>query len=834
VRGARIRAALLLGAAGLALAAGPARAQGGCPTLSGPADAAWPAPLARPVTFRTRTVALRDAIDRLSAAAGLSISYSSDLVPVTRPVCITAQAASLGDVLSELLRGTGTEPRVVAGQVILMPGASRPARRSLQDTVSVLDAVVVTGSAAGAPRRDLTVAMDVADGRALERQSVASLGEALNASSPGVWVWDPSPSSLLAQYGSVRGASSFGATYPKIYIDGVEAANPLVLSELDPEAVERVETIRGPQGASLYGSDAISGVVNLVTRQGGTADGRADTRFSTRVGGAGSRFSASPQPTHEERVSLRTGSSRVSGGASLLLGGTGEIYPDAGTRRASAAANARWVLPSAILTATARVSGRRAGTGTNPLLPIDSAAAGQPLRQDLTHYTLSAGATVLPGGTWTHLLLAGVDGYALDYLEDAAGPFPVRMDSLARMARGTGMRTTLRASSSRRLTGLGGRFAGTLSVGAEHAVLSQRTSRGDDFGLPDSGPEQPGGPEPPGGPGGPDGPEDRDRPDDAFTRHDTGVLAQVSGAWRQRWFATAGARVEHNGGLDDDLTLLPMLGAAWVRDLGPVELKLRAAYGRGIRPAQTLARAHLRDRGQEAATGLGPETQSGIELGAEVYAGSAFSLSVTRFDQRATGLIQDVPVEVESVPGPGRRDRRVRYELQNVGAIDNRGWELRGTAAAGGLLLTGTGAFVDSRVARLAEGYGGDLRTGDRMLAVPARTASLTAEWDGADWSGVLGIARAWDWVNYDRLALARELAANRVPPGALTGPRLRDYWMAYDGSAGVRAAVSRRIRGGVWVSAVGENLLGGQLGEPDNVTIRAGRTLTLGIRSTF
>ena len=833
----RGRFAFLLAAA--ALAAAPVGAQTACPTLTGAGTGEWQAPLDQVVAFRTRTVALRDAIDRLSAAAGLSISYSSELVPVARPVCITARGARLGDVLAELLRGTGAQPRVVAGQVILAPGAPRLERRSIQDSVNVLDAVVVTGSPAGAPRRDLSVAIDVVDGRSLERQWTSSLGAALNATSPGVWSWSPSPSSLLAQYASVRGASSFGATYPKIYIDGVEAANPLVVSDLDPQSVERVETIRGPQGAALYGSDAISGVVNIVTRVGGTAAGGANTRFSMRAGSAASRFSASPPATHEERVAVRAGTSRLSGGASLLLAGTGEIYPAAGTRRAAAAADARWVLPTTIVSANARVSARRAGAGENPLVTLpDSLAPIGTLRQGLTHYSLSAGATMVPGGTWTHRLQAGVDGYGLDYLEDATGPFPVRMDSLARLARGTGMRTTLRAASTRQLARDGSRLSGTLSVGAEHAFLVQRTSRGDDFGLPPSGPALPasrGGPAGQVGPGPPGGPEPGIRPAQELKRHDTGVLAQLSGAFDQRWFLTGGARVERNGGLDADLTLLPMLGAAWVRPVGPLELKLRAAYGRGIRPPSTPARAHMRDRGQEPAPHLGPETQSGIELGAEVHAGSAFSLSVTRFDQRATGLIQDVPVEVESVRDPRRGERRVRYQMQNVGAIDNRGWELRGAAALGGVRLVGTGARVDSRVSRLAQGYGGDLRTGDRMLAVPARTATLTAEWDGPEWSGALGVARAWDWINYDRLALARELAAaDALPPDALAGPRLREFWMGYDGSANLRASLSRRVRGGLWLTIVGENLLGEQLGEPDNVTVRAGRTLTLGIRSAF
>ncbi|HEX2724169.1 MAG TPA: hypothetical protein VHM24_14720 [Gemmatimonadaceae bacterium] len=36
-----------------------------------------------------------------------------------------------------------------------------------------------------------------------------------------------------------------------------------------------------------------------------------------------------------------------------------------------------------------------------------------------------------------------------------------------------------------------------------------------------------------------------------------------------------------------DVAVLPMLGATAVRSFGPAILKLRAAYGKGIRPPQT-------------------------------------------------------------------------------------------------------------------------------------------------------------------------------------------------------------------------------------------------------
>src|SRR5439155_10638879 len=101
-----------------------------------------------------------------------------------------------------------------------------------------------------------------------------SLSNVLNGAVPGVWVWEQSPTSLLASYASIRGASSFGLSYPKVYVDGIEVANSLLVTTLDVESVDHVEVIRGPQGAARYGADAISGVVNIVTRHDGV-DGDA-------------------------------------------------------------------------------------------------------------------------------------------------------------------------------------------------------------------------------------------------------------------------------------------------------------------------------------------------------------------------------------------------------------------------------------------------------------------------------------------------------------------------------------------------------------------------------
>lgn len=121
------------------------------------------------------------------------------------------------------------------------------------------------------------------------------------------------------------------------------------------------------------------------------------------------------------------------------------------------------------------------------------------------------------------------------------------------------------------------------------------------------------------------------------------------------------------------------------------------------------------------------------------------------------------------------------------------------------------------------------------MLAVPARTMSTTATWNAGSWFVSAGATRAMDWINYDRLSLASwYLTQNANAMREPTGTRLRSYWRQYNGETHLRLAASRDLTRGVSLLVVGENLLGGQLGEPDNVTIRPGRTVTAGLRAAF
>jgi len=290
-----------------------------------------------------------------------------------------------------------------------------------------------------------------------------------------------------------------------------------------------------------------------------------------------------------------------------------------------------------------------------------------------------------------------------------------------------------------------------------------------------------------------------------------------------------------------------MIGAAVVHDYGPLTIKLRSPYGRGIRQAANAARetAWFDPRGDVRRLSLSPEEQSGVEAGVDFFFGKSFGLQVTRFDQLASGLIQRVAYTYTGTQTSGRPlqdanqsepvdpgDRHIEYTYQNVGEITNRGWELKGDVTLAALSLGGTFSTVDSRVRRVASGYTGDLRVGDRMLEVPARTGSLTAALTGASWTGSLTASRSWDWINYDAVSLAGAFSNSTQSDAALVGQELRNYWLRYAGVTRLRASIGKNLFRGLGFTLSGENLLNRQHGEPDNITVVPGRTLSFGLKA--
>jgi iron complex outermembrane receptor protein len=449
--------------------------------------------------------------------------------------------------------------------------------------------------------------------------------------------------------------------------------------------------------------------------------------------------------------------------------------------------------------------------------------------QSVKEYTLGGTATIIQDEHWTHSIVAGFDGSRLTNLADYHTPLPSASGPDLGLAGGNANLGTLRVSSVAKL-GDPDNLAATLTFAGENSLLdfrSQPETTSTLLGVV-------------GGTGDPVA--------KVVRRWTSAGVAQANVSWRDAAYITSGLRVERNDALGSNRTVsvLPMIGAALLRDYGPLTVKLRSAYGSGIRPATTPIRetAWFDPRGQARLLNLAPEEQAGIETGLDIYLGKTFGVQVTRFDQLASGLIQRVGYamyqhsQASSQGGGGypapvaAEDRHIAYVLQNVGEITNRGWELKGDLNIAALTLGGTFSTVDSRVRKVAEGYVGDLRVGDRMPEVPARTGSVSAAWIGKGWTSSLAASRSWDWIDYDRIALAGAFSNSSQSDAQLVGQELRNFWLKYGGVTRLRASVGRSLYRGLSFTLSGENLLNRQHGEPDNVTVVPGRTISVGLRA--
>ncbi|MBU6296664.1 MAG: TonB-dependent receptor [Alphaproteobacteria bacterium] len=153
-----------------------------------------------------------------------------------------------------------------------------------EEAAALPETVVVTATRSPEPL-DLTgVSVSVISGGELQRQQILVLSDAL-AETPGVEVNRDGGVGETTSLG-LRGSAD-GQTL--VLIDGVRISDPsapngqAVLGDLMVNNVSRVEILRGPQ-STLYGSDAIGGVVNILTRRGG------DTPFAANLDGEGGSY----------------------------------------------------------------------------------------------------------------------------------------------------------------------------------------------------------------------------------------------------------------------------------------------------------------------------------------------------------------------------------------------------------------------------------------------------------------------------------------------------------------------------------------------------------------
>ncbi|HEX6571114.1 MAG TPA: TonB-dependent receptor [Steroidobacteraceae bacterium] len=160
------------------------------------------------------------------------------------------------------------------------------------DETSSLPAVVVTATRVSVPLQEVLAPVIVIDRATIERSGANDAAELLRFHAGLDVARNGGPGQPTSVF--IRGAES---NHTLVLVDGVRINPGTIglppLQNITPEMVERIEVVKGPRSA-LWGSDAIGGVINVVTRRGSrdgwvveAGYGDYDTRKASLNGGFG-------------------------------------------------------------------------------------------------------------------------------------------------------------------------------------------------------------------------------------------------------------------------------------------------------------------------------------------------------------------------------------------------------------------------------------------------------------------------------------------------------------------------------------------------------------------
>lgn len=706
--------------------------------------------------------------------------------------------------------------------IVVADGEDGRADLVMTPAPTILDQVVTTGTMIPTEVKALPSPISVITAEQIEQQHPLTMMAIIRQAVPTAVVHD-APNVPANTDISVRGASSLdGPGNVKIFIDGVEASSSYNAA-VDPASIDRIEVIRGPQAATLYGADAAGGVIQVFTKRGDSSLTRP--RVNARVGMG---LTQTPYANFEH-VLRQQYSASVYGGApsvSYRFGGgykrLGDyVAKNARTRQSASSVYGSMNFSRGILVAD--LSGRyyrnTIPQARNPeLFTTGYVPYSSPLhtRVDFTNETYGARVIVSPTDWWRNQITIGVDRFGIVNLQTQPR-YTTPSDTLLKLSESMSRKISVGYNTTARGT-IGRSLSGSMTIGVDHYVQAASnvfasralSTSGSIITVPAGG--------------------------ISVTENsvaNTGYFAQAQLALRDAIFLTAGLRAEDNAsfGRDYGLATLPRIGVSLVQPLGGITLKLRASYGRALRtPGPNEASGEVGPGYIRLANpDLAPERQQGWDGGIDLIMGDKGSLSISGFDQTARDLIAFLTVGSTPV---------VTYQYQNIGRVSNRGLELEGVIRPiPSVTLSMQYGYVRSRITAVGSA-GGQVEPGDPPTNLPARTAGVVltvTPYPGTTINAGLayvGSFRAMDWV--PALRCFASFSPSDCPSSFLTSSSYRDFIVRYPGFAKLNASVTHRFSPWFEAFLAIDNLTNQNAFEADNSTPVVGRTTMLGFDMTY
>jgi len=552
-------------------------------------------------------------------------------------------------------------PSIVGLALAAAPLAVPLAAQQPGDSV-VLNPIVVTATRVPTPLAATTSAVTVITGAELRERGIGTVAEALRAV-PGVDVVETGPfggaTSLF-----VRGGES---DYVRVLVDGVPVNAPggaVDLSTLTTADIARIEIVRGPASV-LYGSDAVSGVIQIFTRGGGTAGWEA--------GASGGSFG---ERSWDARL--------ATGGSRATMGIEWSRFADDGIYAFNNAFRNDVVAGSLVLTPDGRTSARLAARYDDNVYHYPTDGSGDVVYHNQYQAGRDAIASLDAGRFLTPWLearaLLGLSVGRTNVDQEPNTP----ADTLGYYAFRSYDRLSRRSADARLNV-----HAAEGTVVTAGAVFETETENGNSLSLSQYGPS----------PG-----------SLVVSRWDRALYLQALTDPGGRLAANAGVRFERNEAFGSFLTW--RTGLAW--RLG--RTRLRASLGTAFKEPsffQNYATGYVTGN-----PGLQPERSTSWDAGVErTLAGGRLVVSATWFSQRFRNLIQ----YTFAPPTP------TSPNYYNIAAANASGLELVARASvARGLALEAH--YTWTRTQATDSGYdGAAFAAGQPLLRRPAHAGSATA-----------------------------------------------------------------------------------------------------------
>lgn len=622
----------------------------------------------------------------------------------------TRLGAVTGDDGRYRIVGVPSGSRVVSARRIGFASARRAVEVPASGTVTAnlelatsaisLDEVVVTGTAGGEMRRSIGNAVTtISAPEAAQKSAAQNLSSLIGARAPGVSIAPGTGRIGAGPSIQIRGRSSIGLdNSPLLYVDGVRVNNATTsgpvgvsgalggqasnvsgrLNDINPEDIESIEIIKGPAAATIYGTEAANGVIQIITKRGASsgrpsvnmqiqdgliwfrdAEGRVQTNYARNPAGQVVEWNGVAAEKERGTPLFNTGQTRqysgsLSGGREVVRYYAGSTYQNdlgvepnnslrqfsfrsnltiAPTEKVDFGTSLSYVNLSSHLGADVGASallGAVVGhsvlfTGARGHFPNFPPEVPQTLydnAQGVHRFTGSTSLNHRPTDWFSHRLIAGMDLTSDDSRAIERFAPPALAAFIGATAAAGAIGQTLRRSTIASMD-----YSGSLKYDVSRALRST-TSVGGQFFRTENNASFLGGR---GFPGlGVETVSAVANPAQAtqsqIINTTIGAYGQQQFGWNDRLFVTAAVRVDNNSAFGEDFKWVtyPKLSAAWVVNEEGFwrandyvnSLKLRAAYGESGRQPATFSalRTYSPAQGPGGTSAVTPNTIGNPDL----------------------------------------------------------------------------------------------------------------------------------------------------------------------------------------------------------------------------